>query len=396
MVRCDGGQIVTSRPLYSRANCQVSSDDVAKCRGTSAAVASISADTLVVNPKDKKKPTDQSSKTAKVEVRRLQAVVPATTADKPYMSITAPVDVVEENCYDFAAKIFNFSVYRINTCTIGDPDFIRGIYMNMLHAKRLFKDAKLSPTQLADNVATVGSDSNAVRSDAATKAASKKATVKKITPTSSAPVSAAATTAAPAATATAPAATAAAATATAPAATAAAPAATAPAATAAAPAATAPAATAAAPAATAPAATAAAPAATATAPAAKARRLSGRYAQLGKMRRLITSLHMARAISSKNNKKELRKNLRILQANIKPSGDDAEPLGDDNLSKFTVQFASSGYNISPNFGHNKLAQVSNLQLNKMDPDSMPDEAFGNLLKLKLGILVALSMIFVIN
>jgi hypothetical protein len=382
MVRCDGGQIVTSRPLYSRANCQVSSDDVAKCRGTSAAVASISADTLVVNPKDKKKPTDQSSKTAKVEVRRLQAVVPATTADKPYMSITAPVDVVEENCYDFAAKIFNFSVYRINTCTIGDPDFIRGIYMNMLHAKRLFKDAKLSPTQLADNVATVGSDSNAVRSDAATKAASKKATVKKITPTSSAPVSAAATTAAPAATATAPAATAAAATATAPAATAAAPAATAPAATAAAPAATAPAATAAAPA--------------ATAPAAKARRLSGRYAQLGKMRRLITSLHMARAISSKNNKKELRKNLRILQANIKPSGDDAEPLGDDNLSKFTVQFASSGYNISPNFGHNKLAQVSNLQLNKMDPDSMPDEAFGNLLKLKLGILVALSMIFVIN
>jgi hypothetical protein len=371
MVRCDGGQIVTSRPLYSRANCQVSSDDVAKCRGTSAAVASISADTLVVNPKDKKKPTDQSSKTAKVEVRRLQAVVPATTADKPYMSITAPVDVVEENCYDFAAKIFNFSVYRINTCTIGDPDFIRGIYMNMLHAKRLFKDAKLSPTQLADNVATVGSDSNAVRSDAATKAASKKATVKKITPTSSAPVSAAA-----------PAATAAAATATAPAATAAAATATAPAATAAAPAATAPAATAAAPA--------------ATAPAAKARRLSGRYAQLGKMRRLITSLHMARAISSKNNKKELRKNLRILQANIKPSGDDAEPLGDDNLSKFTVQFASSGYNISPNFGHNKLAQVSNLQLNKMDPDSMPDEAFGNLLKLKLGILVALSMIFVIN
>jgi hypothetical protein len=361
MVRCDGGQIVTSRPLYSRANCQVSSDDVAKCRGTSAAVASISADTLVVNPKDKKKPTDQSSRTAKVEVRRLQAVVPATTADKPYMSITAPVDVVEENCYDFAAKILNFSVYRINTCTIGDPDFIRGIYMNMLHAKRLFKDAKLSPTQLADNVATVGSDSNAVRSDAATKAASKKATVKTITPTSSAPA------------------------ATAPAATAAAPAATAPAATAAAPAATAPAATAAAPAATAPA-----------APAAKARRLSGRHAQLGKMRRLITSLHTARAISSKNNKKELGENLRILQANIKPSGDDAEPLGDDNLSKFTVQFASSGYNISPNFGHNKLAQVSNLQLNKMDPDSMPDEAFGNLLKLKLGILVALSMIFVIN
>jgi hypothetical protein len=364
MVRCDGGQIVTSRPLYSRANCQVSSDDVAKCRGTSAAVASISADTLVVNPKDKKKPTDQSSRTAKVEVRRLQAVVPATTADKPYMSITAPVDVVEENCYDFAAKILNFSVYRINTCTIGDPDFIRGIYMNMLHAKRLFKDAKLSPTQLADNVATVGSDSNAVRSVAATKAASKKATVKTITPTSSAPVSTAAA---------------------APAATAAAPAATAPAATAAAPAATAPAATAAAPAATAPA-----------APAAKARRLSGRHAQPGKMRRLITSLHMVRAISSKNNKKELRENLRILQANIKPSGDDAEPLGDDNLSKFTVQFASSGYNISPNFGHNKLAQVSNLQLNKMDPDSMPDEAFGNLLKLKLGILVALSMIFVIN
>ena len=351
MVRCDGGQIVTSRPLYSRANCQVSSDDVAKCRNTSAAVASISADTLPVNPKDKKKPT--AEKSVKVEVRRLQAAVPATTAtattDKPYMSITAPVDVVEENCYDFASKILNFSVYRINTCTIGDPDFIRGIYMNMLHAKGLFKNAKLSPTQLADNVASVGSDSSAVRSDAATKAASEKATLKVITPTSSAPVPATATVATPVVSS-----------------------------------------TVAAPAATAPAAAATAPTAAAT------RRLSRRHAKIGNMRRLITSLHMARAISSKSNKKELGKNLRILQAAIKPTGDDAEPLGDDSLSKFTVQFAASGFNISPNFGHNKLAQITNLQLNKIDPGSMPDEAFGNLLKLKLGILVALSMIFVIN
>ena len=372
MVRCDGGQIVTSRPLYSRANCQVSSDDVAKCRNTSAAVASISADTLPVNPKDKKKPT--AEKSVKVEVRRLQAAVPATTAtattDKPYMSITAPVDVVEENCYDFASKILNFSVYRINTCTIGDPDFIRGIYMNMLHAKGLFKNAKLSPTQLADNVASVGSDSSAVRSDAATKAASEKATLKVITPTSSAPVPATATVATPVVSS-----------------TVAAPAATAPAA----------AATVAAPAATAPAAAATAPTAAATAPTAAAtRRLSRRHAKIGNMRRLITSLHMARAISSKSNKKELGKNLRILQAAIKPTGDDAEPLGDDSLSKFTVQFAASGFNISPNFGHNKLAQITNLQLNKIDPGSMPDEAFGNLLKLKLGILVALSMIFVIN
>ena len=113
------------------------------------------------------------------------------------------------------------------------------------------------------------------------------------------------------------------------------------------------------------------------------------------MKSLINRMRMARALSEKGNKKDLRTNLRILQdAQAKATGDDEAPLGNDNLSKFTVQFAASGFNISPNIGKNKLAQVTNLQLNKVSPTSMPAEAFGNLLRLNLSILVALSMIFI--
>jgi len=166
------------------------------------------------------------------------------------------------------------TIYKENLCALGDTDFLRGVYINTLHARSMYKTETFTAPMLADNKAQIASDAHTLR--AAAQAES--------TPTVAATANVG--TPAPVATVTAPAVAATVAT------------------------------------------QAASPAVTpAVTPAANV--------HVGLHRRRVLQAVAAQA-----------------------SGDDGGSTGNDILADYHFAFAANGFDISANFGHNKMSQLS--------------------------------------
>ena len=60
----------------------------------------------------------------------------------------------------------SFSFFNEVVCAFGDTDFVRGAFMNTLHARNLYKDAKFSDVMKADDLAQVQADLQRLRTDA--------------------------------------------------------------------------------------------------------------------------------------------------------------------------------------------------------------------------------------
>jgi hypothetical protein len=169
LVRCDAGQVVGSRPQYSRGPCSINIADVNTCRGKSTAVASVSpTGKEICHNLDAPSTTSSAKVSVKVKTRilagkpknqkrRMQAATPATTAKAATPATTAkaatpattakaatpattakaatPAVDSATKCVNFATGLLNMSAFTEVVCALGDTDFIRGNYMNALHAK---------------------------------------------------------------------------------------------------------------------------------------------------------------------------------------------------------------------------------------------------------------------
>lgn len=195
LVRCDAGQVKSSRPQYSRGPCAIQQTDVNTCRGKSTAVAATSPTGKEICPNLAKTATKSGSSTVSVKVtsktrilaqrkekkRRMQAVTTAaapaattTTAPAATTAATtaaAPVaTTAATKCVNFAIGLLNMATFKEVICALGDTDFIRGVYMNTLHAKSWYASEKFNEFMNADNAAQVRADANVLRTQAQAKA----------------------------------------------------------------------------------------------------------------------------------------------------------------------------------------------------------------------------------
>lgn len=150
LARCDvNARVVIKRHSYLQDSCQMNLAEIQKCRGTTPVVmlqSNVAKSQRILAAK-----------------RRMQALVkpvaPATAPVTPAPAATTYVSTEEDkNCFGFAMRIITNGVGKAEPCTQGDPDFVRGIYMNVLQVLGKNKDVTFEGFDLADNAVKIKMD----------------------------------------------------------------------------------------------------------------------------------------------------------------------------------------------------------------------------------------------
>lgn len=70
------------------------------------------------------------------------------------------VNADQLNCFNFAYRIMNNGIGLVEPCSMGDPDYVRGIYMNMLKVFERFDDIEIDKEDKKDDAAKLFMDRN--------------------------------------------------------------------------------------------------------------------------------------------------------------------------------------------------------------------------------------------
>ena len=94
-------------------------------------------------------------------------VAPAATTPAAAATTSAVAAVSgTRDCTIFSQKLLSFSFFNDVVCAFGDTDFVRGAYINTLHARSMYKDVKFSELMKQDDLAQVQADLERLRTDA--------------------------------------------------------------------------------------------------------------------------------------------------------------------------------------------------------------------------------------
>lgn len=116
LLRCsESGQLITSITDYKQATCTLSAQELIQCI-----------------PEHKDGPIAPTNHSVRAlmnpQTRKTQQTKPKPAVAKPAV---IPITAVEQqNCYVFASRILNGGLGKVDPCSMGDPDFVRGVYMN--------------------------------------------------------------------------------------------------------------------------------------------------------------------------------------------------------------------------------------------------------------------------
>ena len=153
LVNCDlNGQIVDDMHKYRRDACGMTMKDITDCRGNDP-VSNVALTKL-----NYRRRMEGDRKLQVVTPGTDQATTGATTGPTANETGAAPpktanpvLTVQQENCYNFANFVFRGSIAKVDSCSMGDPDYVRGIYINSLKTMNKLDDMVMTPEASSDN-----------------------------------------------------------------------------------------------------------------------------------------------------------------------------------------------------------------------------------------------------